>query len=109
MRSSPAAGGTSTGAPGAASMTATRTKVVRVPCRCRRSSGPPNSRQMMARFPPVEAETRANGRASTGKGYATVEGMATTIRANTFLQRLIGAAALDAAIYEEVESDVRAT
>ena len=64
---------------------------------------------MMARFPPVEAETRANGRASTGKGYATVEGMATTIRANTFLQRLIGAAALDAAIYEEVESDVRAT
>ena len=35
--------------------------------------------------------------------------MATTIRANTFLQRLIGAAALDAAIYEEVESDVNAT
>jgi len=35
--------------------------------------------------------------------------MATTIRANTFLQRLIGAAALDAAIYEEVESDASAT
>ena len=35
--------------------------------------------------------------------------MATTIRANTFLQRLIGAAALDAAIYEEVESDPGAT
>ena len=35
--------------------------------------------------------------------------MATTIRANTFLQRLIGAAALDAAIYEEVETDSGAT
>lgn len=35
--------------------------------------------------------------------------MATTIRANTFLQRLIGAAALDAAIYEEVEADPAAT
>jgi hypothetical protein len=35
--------------------------------------------------------------------------MATTIRANTFLQRLIGAAALDAAIYEEVEADPEAT
>jgi hypothetical protein len=35
--------------------------------------------------------------------------MATTIRANTFLQRLIGAAALDTAIYEEVESDPGAT
>ncbi|MFN7980798.1 MAG: hypothetical protein U0Q11_02980 [Vicinamibacterales bacterium] len=35
--------------------------------------------------------------------------MATTIRANTFLQRLIGAAALDAAIYEEVEADRSAT
>lgn len=35
--------------------------------------------------------------------------MATTIRANTFLQRLIGAAALDAAIYEEVEADQSAT
>ena len=35
--------------------------------------------------------------------------MATTIRANTFLQRLIGAAALDAAIYEEVEVDPAAT
>lgn len=35
--------------------------------------------------------------------------MATTIRANTFLQRLIGAAALDATIYEEVESDPGAT
>ncbi len=31
--------------------------------------------------------------------------MATTTRANTFLQRLVGAAALDAAIYEEVEAD----
>jgi hypothetical protein len=35
--------------------------------------------------------------------------MATTIRANTFLQRLVGAAALDAAIYEEVEADPGAT
>jgi hypothetical protein len=36
--------------------------------------------------------------------------MATTIaRSNTFLQRLIGAAALDAAIYEEVEADGSAT
>lgn len=35
--------------------------------------------------------------------------MATTTRANTFLQRLIGAAALDAAIYEEVEADPAAT
>jgi hypothetical protein len=35
--------------------------------------------------------------------------MATTINANTFLQRLIGAAALDAAIYEEVEADRRTT
>jgi hypothetical protein len=35
--------------------------------------------------------------------------MATTIRANSFLQRLIGAAALDAAIYEEVEADPSAT
>jgi hypothetical protein len=35
--------------------------------------------------------------------------MATSIRANTFLQRLIGAAALDAAIYEEVEADPSAT
>ena len=32
-----------------------------------------------------------------------------TARSNTFLQRLIGAAALDAAIYEEVESDRGAT
>ena len=31
--------------------------------------------------------------------------MAATIARNTLLQRLIGAAALDAAIYEEVESD----
>src|SRR5437867_9009549 len=31
--------------------------------------------------------------------------MATNTRTNTFLQRLIGAAALDAAIYEEVEAD----
>ena len=34
--------------------------------------------------------------------------MATTTRPNTFLQRLIGAAALDPAIYEEVEADPRA-
>src|SRR5205823_2451248 len=34
--------------------------------------------------------------------------MATTMT-NTFLQRLIGAAALDAAIYEEVEADQTAT
>jgi Yip1-like protein len=33
----------------------------------------------------------------------------TTPRTNTFLQRLIGAAALDAAIYEEVEADRTAT
>lgn len=33
----------------------------------------------------------------------------TTIQPNTFLQRLIGAAALDAAIYEEVEADPSAT
>jgi hypothetical protein len=33
----------------------------------------------------------------------------TTTRANTFLQRLVGAAALDRAIYEEVEADPRAT
>ena len=33
---------------------------------------------------------------------------ATTIPANTFLQRLVGAAALDAAIYEELERDERA-
>ena len=32
-----------------------------------------------------------------------------SIKANTFLQRLVGAAALDAAIYEEVEADERAT
>jgi hypothetical protein len=35
--------------------------------------------------------------------------MPRTINANTFLQRLVGAAALDAAIYEEVEADGRAT
>jgi hypothetical protein len=35
--------------------------------------------------------------------------MATTTASNSFLQRLIGAAALDSAIYEEVESDVNAT
>jgi hypothetical protein len=35
--------------------------------------------------------------------------MASTINANTYLQRLVGAAALDAAIYEEVEGDERAT
>lgn len=35
--------------------------------------------------------------------------MATPTRANSFLQRLIGAAALDTAIYEEVEADRSAT
>src|SRR5438876_2374819 len=35
--------------------------------------------------------------------------MATTTTSNTFLQRLIGAAALDIAIYEEVEADRSAT
>lgn len=35
--------------------------------------------------------------------------MDSTTTTNTFLQRLIGAMALDAAIYEEVESDRRAT
>jgi hypothetical protein len=35
--------------------------------------------------------------------------MATVIRANSFLQRLVGAAALDSAIYEEVEQDPGAT
>lgn len=35
--------------------------------------------------------------------------MATMTSTNTFLQRLIGAAALDAAIYEEVEADETAT
>jgi hypothetical protein len=35
--------------------------------------------------------------------------MVTTTSANTFLQRLIGALALDAAIYEEVEADRSAT
>jgi hypothetical protein len=35
--------------------------------------------------------------------------MTTTIRTNSFLQRLVGAAALDAAIYEEVENDPTAT
>lgn len=35
--------------------------------------------------------------------------MATVIHANSFLQRLLGAAALDPAIYEEVESDPKAT
>jgi len=35
--------------------------------------------------------------------------MATTLAPNTFLQRLIGAAALDSAIYEEVEADPAAT
>lgn len=35
--------------------------------------------------------------------------MATIMRNNTFLQRLIGAAALDTAIYEEVEADQTAT
>src|SRR3954453_18450213 len=34
--------------------------------------------------------------------------MATTTRPNTFLQRLVGAAALDSAIYEEIEADPRA-
>lgn len=35
--------------------------------------------------------------------------MATTTAANSFTQRLIGAVALDAAIYEEVEADASAT
>lgn len=35
--------------------------------------------------------------------------MATITGTNTFLQRMVGAAALDAAIYEEVEADERAT
>src|SRR6185503_14398277 len=35
--------------------------------------------------------------------------MATTTSTNTFLQRLIGAMALDPAIYEEVEADRSAT
>ena len=35
--------------------------------------------------------------------------MTTTIARNTFLQRLVGAAALDTAIYEEVEADPGAT
>src|SRR5215831_17260357 len=35
--------------------------------------------------------------------------MATTTATNSFLQRLIGAAALDVAIYEEVEADPGAT
>jgi hypothetical protein len=35
--------------------------------------------------------------------------MATTSASNTFLQRLIGAAALDSAIYEEIEADRGAT
>jgi hypothetical protein len=35
--------------------------------------------------------------------------MASTTTTNSFLQRLIGAAALDTAIYEEIESDPKAT
>ena len=35
--------------------------------------------------------------------------MTTTTATNSFTQRLIGAAALDAAIYEEVEADPSAT
>ena len=35
--------------------------------------------------------------------------MAPTVGTNTYLQRLVGAAALDQAIYEEVEADGRAT
>ena len=35
--------------------------------------------------------------------------MATTTDGNSFLQRLVGAAALDSAIYEEVEADRGAT
>jgi hypothetical protein len=35
--------------------------------------------------------------------------MATSTATNTFLQRLLGAAALDTAIYEELEADERAT
>ena len=38
-----------------------------------------------------------------------IAGMTTARPANNFLQRLIGAAALDTAIYEEVEADPRAT
>jgi hypothetical protein len=38
-----------------------------------------------------------------------LSGMATLTRTNTFLQRLVGAAALDSAIYEEVEADPGAT
>ena len=51
----------------------------------------------------------ANDAVPRGKSYAIAMGMATTLRANTFLQRLVGAAALDAAIYEEVEADPHAT
>jgi hypothetical protein len=40
---------------------------------------------------------------------AVMEKSAVPVRPNTFLQRLMGAAALDAAIYEEVEADARAT
>ena len=35
--------------------------------------------------------------------------MTTTMAANSYLQRLVGAAALDRAIYEEVEADGRST
>ena len=44
---------------------------------------------------------------SSGRRSCMRSGMATTLSTNTFLQRLIGAAALDAAIYEEVEADRR--
>src|SRR5262245_53234666 len=44
-----------------------------------------------------------------GKDLGGGQYMATTTTANSFLQRLVGAAALDAAIYEEVEADVSAT
>jgi hypothetical protein len=47
--------------------------------------------------------------AFVGQALASHIGMATAAAANTFLQRLLGAAALDAAIYEEVEADRSAT
>ena len=56
--------------------------------------------------PLKQAESDAKPDGST---YAFRPDMATTLRANTFLQRLVGAAALDATIYEEVEADPGAT
>jgi hypothetical protein len=69
----------------------------------------PNSRHLAAQFFAEASEQGANRRATAGKGCASGTGMATILRANTFLQRLVGAAALDSAIYEEVESDPAAT